>query len=106
MPSGVVGALYLVSLSSLFLFLPHLPSLGNVKIYPLLSPQRRALFVVHLLPSTLSSSTTTLHLLHKEAEGRWQAGRPAAETADAVTEQNSLCEVGGAERCLGSGLLL
>lgn len=97
LPSGVVGALYLVSFSSVFLFLPHLPFLGNVKMYPPPS-WKRGSFLVQILPLNpffiyhhpLGSLHLPLHLLQKKSVGR-VAGRAAAETADGMTEQNSLC---------------
>lgn len=108
LPSGVVGALYLVSLSSMFLFLPHLPSLGDVKMYPLLSSQRKALFLAHLpplyrlvichhllgpiFPSTCFKSMWGkggMQGLQQKLQMQWQS-------------RNSPCAVGGSEQRLGS----
>ena len=56
--------------------------------------------------SPLGSLHLPLHLLQKKSVGR-VAGRAAAETADGMTEQNSLCKVGGSQSSiLGWGMCL
>lgn len=112
LPSGVVGALYLVSFSSMFLFLPHLLSLGNAKVYPLFPAPRMAPFLVplplhplfiyhHPLASTFPPPASK-GICRKN--GRKGCSKNCRHSDRA---EFSVCEVGGSQSSvLGRGMLL
>lgn len=89
-----------------------LPQVVRKFIPPSPLPKERLLFI-QILPLNpffyhhpLGSLHLPLHLLQKKSVGR-VAGRAAAETADGMTEQNSLCKVGGSQSSvLGWGMCL
>lgn len=96
-----------------FLFLPHLPSLGNVKMHP--TPlQREAPFQYRSFPSALSSSTTILQVppplpppASKEICGK--GGRKGCSRNCRWNDRAefSVCKVGGSQsRILVWGMCL